>query len=63
MAIPVRPRIGEVGIHAPLGVLSKTLPSRSITAMCVVSLTTPAVRSSSRAGCGSWVASGRLAVQ
>ena len=43
--MPVWPSTTALGIHAPLGVLSKTLPSLSITEMCVVSRAIP--RSSS----------------
>src|SRR5712692_1630533 len=41
MPMPVLPRITAPGIQPPLGVLSKTLPSLSMMAMCVVSLMLP----------------------
>jgi hypothetical protein len=37
IGIPVEPSTTALGIHAPLGVQSKTLASRSMTEMCVVS--------------------------
>ena len=42
MPMPVSPRITAPGTQPPLGVTSKMLPSLSMIAMCVVSLTTPA---------------------
>ncbi len=63
MPMPVSPRITAPGIQPPLGVLSKMLPSLSMMAMWVVSLTPPDTGSGSTTGWFGFAACARLATQ